>query len=75
MRKKKSTQVRKHYNKTVPELIKRETGKYALLHGTRATVERFNRVYPKYAFVVTTINNYKLKMKKENDRATKLNFR
>ena len=29
---KKSTQVRKHYNKIVPETIKREAGKYALLH-------------------------------------------
>ena len=28
---KKSTQVRKHYNKIVPETIKREAGKYALL--------------------------------------------
>ena len=28
---KNSTQVRKHYNKFVPETIKREAGKYALL--------------------------------------------
>ena len=67
---KKSTQVRKHYNKIVPETIKREAGKYALLHGTKATVERFNKVYPKYTFVRTTINNWKLKMKKEKDGKT-----
>ena len=48
---KKSTQVRKHYNKIVPEKIKREAGKYALLHRTKATVERFNKVYPKCIFV------------------------
>ena len=41
-----STQVRKHYNKVVPETVKREAGKYALLYGTKATVERFNKVYP-----------------------------
>ena len=64
---KKSTQVRKHYNKIVPETIKIEAGKYALLHGTKATVERFNKVYPKYTFVRTTSNNLKLKMKKEKD--------
>ena len=67
---KKSTQVRKHYNKIVPEKIKREAGKYALLHRTKATVERFNKVYPKYIFVWTTINNWKLKMKKEKDGKT-----
>ena len=44
---KKSTQVRKHYNKIVPETIKIETGKYALVHGTKATVERFNKGYSK----------------------------
>ena len=54
---KKSTQVRKHYNKIVPETIKREAGIYALLHGTKAKVERFSKVYPKYTFVRTTINN------------------
>ena len=41
---KKSTQVRKHYNKIAPGTIKREAGKYALLHGTKATAERFNKV-------------------------------
>ena len=52
---KKSTQVKKHYNKIVPETIKREAGKYALRHRTKATVERFKKVYPKYTFVRTTI--------------------
>ena len=64
---KKSTQGRKHYNNIVPETIKREAGKYAQLHGTKVTVERFNKVYPKYTFVRTTINNWKLKMKKKKD--------
>ena len=68
---KKSIQVRKHCNKIVPETIKRETGKYALLHGTKATVERFiHKDYPKYTFVRNTINNWKLKMKNENDGKT-----
>ena len=62
---KKLTQVRKHYNKIVPETIKRqsrEVGKYTLLHGTKARAEQFNKVYPKYTFVRTTIKNWKLKM-------------
>ena len=67
---KKSTQVRKHYNKIVPETIKREAWKYALLHGTKTTVEQFNKVYPKYTFVRTTINNWRLKMKKEKNGKT-----
>ena len=62
---KKSTHVRKHYNKIVPETIEREAGKQALLHGTKVTIEQFNKVYPKYTFIRTTINNWKLKMKKE----------
>ena len=66
----KSTQVRKHYNKIFPETIKREAGKYALLHRTKATVERFNKVYPKYTFVRTTINNWKLKINNEKDGKT-----
>ena len=65
-----STQVRNHYNKIVPETIKREAGKCALLHGTKATVERVNKISPKYTFVRTTINNRKLKMKKEKDGKT-----
>ena len=36
----------------------------------KATVERFNKVYPKYTFVRTTINNWKLKMEKEKDGKT-----
>ena len=64
---KNSTQLRKHYNKFVPETMKREAGKYALLRGTKATVERYDKVYPKYTFVRTTTNNWKLKMKKEKD--------
>ena len=50
---KRSPQVRKHYNKIVPETIKKEAGKYVLLDRTKATVERFNKVCPKYAFVRT----------------------
>ena len=54
----------------VPETIKREARKYALLHGTKATVERFNKIYPKSTFVRISIKNWKLKMKTENDGKT-----
>ena len=36
---KKLTQVRRHYNKIAAETMRRGPGKYALLHGTKATVE------------------------------------
>ena len=41
---KKSTQVRKNSNKSVPGTIKTEVGNYALFRGTIAVVEQFSKI-------------------------------
>ena len=47
---KKSTQVKKPRFINIPEKIKTEVGTYALIHGTKAALERFNKIYPKVYF-------------------------
>ena len=52
----------------VPEKIKTEVGRYALIYGTKVALERFNKIYPKYTFLEhpSTIGNSKLRrMRKE----------
>ena len=61
---KKFTQVKKKRITNVPEKIETEVGTYALNHGTKAALERFNKIYPKYTFLRTSINNWKFKTKK-----------
>ena len=61
---KKLTQVKKKRITNVPEKIETEVGTYALNHGTKAALERFNKIYPKYTFLRTSINNWKFKIKK-----------
>ena len=41
---KSSWQPRKHYNTKVPESIKSEVGNYALVHGTKAALEKWKEV-------------------------------
>ena len=43
----------RHYNKKVPEKIKRSVGEYALVHGTKAAQVHFGRVYPHFNFLRT----------------------
>ena len=57
---KKSTQVKK----------KTEVAAYALIHGTKAALERFNKVYPKYTFFRTSINTWKFRIKKDKEGKT-----
>ena len=59
---KKSTEVKKTCITNVPEKIKTEVGTYALIHGTKAALERFNKIYPKYTFLRTSIDNWKFKI-------------
>ena len=53
----------RHYNKKVPEKIKRNVGEYALVHGTKAAQVHFGRVYPHFTFLRTSVNNWKRKAK------------
>ena len=55
------TQPRKNYNTLVPERIKNEVGKYALIHGTKSALEKFGKKYPKYTYIRTSLNNWKKK--------------
>lgn len=59
----KSTMPRQHYNKQVPEKMKREVGQYAVYHGASAAVKHFNQIYPNYVFRRTTVNSWKTKIK------------
>ena len=63
---KSSVQPRKHYNTSIPERIKNEVGEYALINGTKSVLEKFNKKYPQYNFVRTSVNNWKKKI--ENDK-------
>ena len=53
----------RHYNKKVPEKIKRNVGEYALVHGAKAAQVHFGRVYPHFTFLRTSDNNWKRKAK------------
>ena len=40
------------------------------IHGTKAAFESFNKTYPKYTFLRTSINNWKFKIKKDQEEKT-----
>ena len=44
----------KHYD-NIPSKIKQEIGSYALIHGTKAAIDRFPKVYTKYSLKRTTV--------------------
>ena len=67
---KKSTQVKKTRITNVPENIKTEVGTCALIQGTKAALERFIKIYPKYTFLRTSISNWKFKIKKDKEGKT-----
>ena len=64
-----STQVKQtHHN--VLKKIKTEVGTYALIHGTKASLKRFNEIYRKYTFLRTSIKNWKFRIKKDKEVKT-----
>ena len=66
----KATQPRKHYNKNIPEKIRKEVGQYANIHGTQAAIKHFEKTYPCYIFKRTSVNNWKNKLKTSKDKNT-----
>ena len=40
------------------------------IHGTKAALERFNKIYPKHTFLRTSINKGKFKIKKDKEGKT-----
>ena len=64
-------QPRKHYNKNVPDKIKKEVGRYALAHSTNDALKHFTEKYPHTKFVRTSVNNWKKKEEKGVRRMNK----
>ena len=64
--KKESAKRQKHQN--VPEKVRKEVGKYALIHEKKAAVDKYSKIYPKYDLKRTSLNKWKTKCKgnKEN---------
>ena len=58
----KATVPRNKYN-NVPEKIKVKVGEYASLHGTKAAMDYFTKIYPHHTFLRTSVNNWKKKIK------------
>ena len=62
--KKESAKRQKHQN--VPEKVRKEVGKYALIHGAKAAVDKYSKIYPKYDLKHTSLNTWKTKCKGNN---------
>ena len=64
--KKESVKRQKYQN--VPEKVRKEVGRYALIHGTKSIVDKYSKIYPKYELMRTSVNTWKTKCKsnKEN---------
>ena len=69
--KKESTKKKTHKN--VPEKVRKEVGRYALIHETKAAVDKYSKIYPKYDLKLTSVNTWETKCKnnKENTLAKK----
>ena len=55
----------KYYN-NIPSKIKQEVGSYALIHGTKAAIDHFSKVYTKFSLKRTTVNRWKERCKKND---------
>ena len=53
--------------KNVPEKIKEEVGRFALLHSTKSAINKFSKIYPEFIFLRTTVNSWKRKIKLSHD--------
>ena len=50
----------------IPSKIKQDIGSYALIHGTKAAIYRFAKVYTKYSLKNTMVNGWKERYKKND---------
>ena len=64
--KKESAKRQKYQN--VTEKVRKEVRRYALIHGTKAAVDKYSKIFPKYDLKCTSVNTWKTKCKsnKEN---------
>ena len=50
----------------IPSKMKLGIGSYALIHGTKAAIDRFSKVCAKYSHKRTTVNEWKERCKKND---------
>ena len=62
------TQPQKNDKTSVPERIKNEVGEYVSIDGTKSSLEKFGKKYPKYTFIRTSINNWTKKIQKDKKK-------
>ena len=55
----------KHYH-NIPSKIKQEFESYALIHGNKAAIDHFSKVYTKYSLKRATVNGWKKRCKKND---------
>ena len=55
--KKESAKIPKYQN--IPEKLRKEVGRYALIYGTKAVVDKYSKIYPKYNLKCTSVNTWK----------------
>ena len=62
------TQPQKNDKTSVPERIKNDVGEYVFIDGTKSSLEKFGKKYPKYTFIRTSINNWTKKIQKDKKK-------
>ena len=67
--KKESDKRQKHQN--VPEKVRKEVGRYALIHGTKPAVDKYSKIYPKYYLKHTFVNTWKAKCNSNKENTYK----
>ena len=63
--KKESFKRKTHQN--VPEKVRKEFGRYGLIHWTKAAVDKYSKIYPNYDLNCTSVNTWKKKCKNNKD--------
>ena len=58
---------RKETYESIPDKIRKEVGRYALINGTKASIDQYSKIYPKYTFKRTTVNTWKAKCKNNKE--------
>ena len=52
----KKLEAKRNNYQNVPENVGREAGRFAWVNGTKAAINRYSRIYPKYGLKRTSVN-------------------
>ena len=52
---KKESTKRQKYQNVPPEKVRKEVGRYALIHGTKAAIDKYSKIYPKHKIKRTSV--------------------